>query len=88
MIHNLIGFSYLGDSVKLEGENLVELLYSFWNYEMEVYDMKNNDLIFAPLQSNEFNNEFLNKFDLELIDGEKYREFRNVKTGEIYKSDF
>lgn len=88
MIHNLIGFSYLGDSVKLEGENLVELLYSFWNYEMEVYDMKNNDLIFAPLQSNEFNNEFLNKFDLELIDGEKYREFRNVKTGEIYKSTF
>lgn len=84
----LYGYSYFNDEMNLEGDNLVELLYEFWNYEMNVYIAHTNKLIFSPLQDNEFNNHLLEEFGIEIIDGEKYREFRNIKSGYIYKSPF
>ena len=62
-------------------------IMSAWNIEAELSIVVEKidkhrekcQLIFAPYEDNEVNNEFLKEFGLYLKDGEKYRELHYIK---------
>ena len=72
--------SYGGYS-EFKEDNIVKAIWNAWNYESELYIVDKNEkrLLFAPLESNEFNNNLLKDYGYRIIDGKKYRELVNCK---------
>lgn len=79
-----------GEFISLMTDNVVEAIYTAWNYEFDVYEFDGQDreLIFSGQQDNESNSEMLKKFGLRVIDHENHRHLQNVETGEIYIADW
>lgn len=67
-------------------EDLIEALYYAWNYECSVYTADGKVLIFSPMEDNEFNTDLLKDYGLRIIDGEKLRNFQDIKTGEVFNA--
>ena len=66
-------------------------IMSAWNIEAELSIVTNKyengkeecELIFSPLDGNEFNNDLLEKYGLYIVDGEKFRELRYIKDNSL-----
>jgi hypothetical protein len=68
--------------------NIVDAIHTAWNYEMDVYEIETENIIFSGRESNEVNSEWLEPYGLRLIDQDKYRALLNLETGEVYKADW
>ncbi|GGH46088.1 hypothetical protein GCM10008014_08520 [Paenibacillus silvae] len=79
-----------GEFIPLMTDNIVEAIYTAWNYEFDVYENNRDsyDLIFSGTQDNEWNSEMLEKYGIRVIDHEKHRHLQNIETGEIYFADW
>ncbi|WP_339304399.1 hypothetical protein NST33_18085 [Paenibacillus sp. FSL L8-0435] len=73
-----------GEYEVIPKEDLIEALYYAWNYECSVYTRDERELIFSPMDDNEFNSDLLKEYGLSLINGEKLRNFQDIKTEEIF----
>lgn len=80
----------VGDTGTFSSSNLVKAVYTAWNIEADLYLWKDNDwqIIFCPMESNDFNSELLKEYGYKMIDGEKYREITEIKTGKIIRYDW
>ena len=72
----------------LPTNNIVEAIYTAWNYEFPVYEADTEYIIFSGMESNEVNSEWLEPYGLKLIDTEFERKLQNIETGEIYSAEW
>lgn len=84
----LVVFYYennLGDSGKFIEKDLIKAIYTAWNIEANLYLMIDGieELVFCPLEDNEFNSQLLNDYGYYMVDGIKYREIVELKTNEV-----
>ncbi len=79
----------VGDNGYFSETNLIKAIYTAWNIEANLYLINDNmELVFAPLETNEFNSELLESFGYKMIDGEKYREIVELNTNKIIRYDW
>lgn len=84
-----MAYDWDGGEYKLLPTNeVVEAIHTAWNYEMDVYEVETENIIFSGRESNEVNSEWLEPYGLRLIDHDKYRALLNLDTGEVYKPDW
>ncbi len=77
-----------GEFRLLPSNDIVEAIYTAWNYEFDVYEAETEELIFSGHEDNETNSEWLEPYGIRVIDGDKYRHLQNIVTEEIYKADW
>lgn len=82
--------NHCGDTGYFEEKNLVKAIYTAWNIEADLYivEDKKEELIFSPIESNEFNSDILKEYGYKMEDGEEYREIIEIATGKIIKYDW
>ena len=83
----------IGDSgyFTLKKTEIPKAIISAWNIEAELNIVhkdpstkkETKQIIFAPMECNECNNDWLNEFNLCIVDGEHFRELHYVSTGEL-----
>lgn len=75
-----------GMFVPLHTNDVVEAIYTAWNYEFDVYEVYANveNLIFSGKEDNDENNEMLREYGIMVIDLNEQRLLQNIKTREIY----
>lgn len=80
----------MGDKGTFEEQDLVKAIYTAWNIEADLYLLTDGDwqIIFAPWESNENNSDLLETYGYKMIDGEKYREIIDIKTGKSISYDW
>lgn len=91
----------MGDYGVFQESNLVKAIYTAWNIEAKLYLVnadvekfkineldKVSKLIFSPWDDNEFNNDLLEELGYYMVDGEKEREIKEVKTDKVVKYDW
>lgn len=82
--------NFMGDTGTFKERNLIKAIYMAWNIEADLYLLIDNDwqIIFCPSETNDFNSDLLKEYGYKIIDGEKYREIVEIKTGKIIKYDW
>ena len=70
----------------LPTNDIVDAIYTAWNYEFEVYEVLTDNIIFCPHEDNETNSDWLAPYAVRLINHNGYRKLQNIKTGEIYNA--
>ena len=92
----------MGDYGVFQETDLVKAIYTAWNIEATLYLInsdvkklnikkdffKQTKIVFSPWADNEFNSELLKDFGYFMVDGNEYREIREVKTDKIVKYDW
>ncbi len=83
----------MGDSgyFTLKKTEIPKAIMSAWNIEADLNIVYKDSIsgkdvrkiIFAPMEGNECNNDWLKEFDLCIVDGEEFRELRYISTGEL-----
>ena len=83
----------MGDTgyLTLKKTEIPKAIMSAWNIDAALSivskDISNKkelvQIIFAPMEGNECNNDWLKEFDLCIVDGEEFRELRYMSTGEL-----
>lgn len=71
--------------------NVVKTIHSAWNYEADVYVINEDgteDMIFHGWEDNETLSEWLEPYDLRVIDHGKNRYIQSISTGEIHVADW
>ena len=77
-----------GEFKYLQTNNIVEAIYTAWNYEFDVYETKTENIIFSGKEDNETNSEWLESYGVRLIDDGIHRKLQNIETNEIYSADW
>ena len=72
----------------LKTNNVVEAIYTAWNYEFDVYEVETDEIIFSGQEDNEWNSDCLEPYGVRLIDDGSHRKLQNIETGEIYEADW
>jgi hypothetical protein len=75
----------VGGCGEFEEKDIVKAIYTAWNIEADLYSMEKDQpqLLFAPLESNEFNSELLKQTGYYMEDEDKYRVIKVMRTHEI-----
>ena len=83
-------FMYLdreeGRFVKMQTNNVVNAIYTAWNYEYPVYEVATELCIFEPYADNEDNSEMLEEYGVRVVDDKGRRKLQTISTGEIHKA--
>ncbi len=91
-----------GDYGTFSEKDLIKAIYTAWNIEATLYlinsDVKKLNIkkdffkqvkmIFSPWDGNEFNSQLLEDYGYYMVDGDEYREIREIKTDKIVKYDY
>src|SRR6185312_8891502 len=72
----------------LPTNNIVESIYTAWNYEFDLYEVETEDIVFSGRECNEANSEWLEPYGIRMIDGDRYRVLQDIKTGEVYEAEW
>lgn len=74
--------------VNIPTNNVVEAIYTAWNYEFDVYEVETKNLIFSGKLNNEDNSELLEKYGVRMVNEDGRRHLQNVETEEVYKASW
>lgn len=79
-----------GGYIILKTNNVVEAIFTAWNYEFDVYEVETEDIIFSGREDNEENSDWLESYGIRMIDDSKgeHRVLQNIKTSEIYSPNW
>lgn len=68
--------------------NVIDTIHNAWNYEASVYELKDDgslgNCIFYGWEDNETLSEWLEPYDLRVIDKGSHRYLQSVSSGEIH----
>lgn len=68
--------------------NVVDAIYTAWNYEFDVYEVETENIIFSGQEDNEWNSDMLEPYGIRMINDGDHRKLQNIETGETYTADW
>lgn len=92
----------MGDTGYFLEKDLIKAIFTVWNIEADLYLLnegvkkidhhklmsEQSKLVFAPYEENNFNTYLLKEFGYYMVDGEEFREIRDIKTNEVKKYEW